>query len=409
MFNDLPAPLQEKWQAAGFQEPTAIQKKVFQQMNIKESFAAISPTGTGKTLAYLIPLLMQLEANHQLQAVIFAPSQELAQQILQVSSDWGTNLGLTIMSLIGGANTKRQIEQLKKKPELIIATPGRFLELLKQTAKLKVHTVQWLIYDEADYLLAKTNQSRQDLELIEGRMMRDVRKAFISATQSEDLLRYLDAQSPVPVLLKSSIEEQAQPVTHMVVLSNNRNKVENLRRLTHLDSMKALVFFDRISDLERVAAKLIYEQVPISVLHSDLSNQERKFAISLFNKQETKLLLTTEVAARGIDLPDIPYVIHFHSAKTPQSYIHRSGRTGRMGAKGQVISLVNEQEARDLKKMLASLDIQLERRRLYRQQLIAAHDDLKVTKSKRPVQNRKKSKKAGKKTNKRDSITRNHH
>ena len=405
LFNDLPTPLQEKWQAAGFQEPTAIQKKVFQQMNIKESFAAISPTGTGKTLAYLIPLLMQLEANHQLQAVIFAPSQELAQQILQVSSDWGTNLGLTIMSLIGGANTKRQIEQLKKKPELIIATPGRFLELLKQTAKLKVHTVQWLIYDEADYLLAKTNQSRQDLELIEGRMMRDIRKAFISATQSEDLLRYLDAQSPVPVLLKSSIEEQAQSVNHMVVLSNNRNKVENLRRLTHLDSMKALVFFDRISDLERVAAKLIYEQVPISVLHSDLSNQERKFAISLFNKQETKLLLTTEVAARGIDLPNIPYVIHFHSAKTPHSYIHRSGRTGRMGAKGQVISLANEQEARDLKKMLASLDIQLERRRLYRQQLIAAHDELKVTKPKRPVQKRKKSKKSGKKTNKRDSIT----
>lgn len=389
MFEELSETLKNKWQQEGFQKATDIQEQIFQQMKNKESFIAVSPTGTGKTLAYLLPLFLQIEVNHQLQAVVFAPSQELAQQILSVSKEWTKGMGLTIIALIGGANAKRQIEQLKKKPELIIATPGRFLELMKQTAKLKVHNVRWVIYDEADYLLAKQNQSRKDLELIDERMMRDVQKILVAATESKDLKNYLKDQSPNPILLRNSKTNEQQAVHHFLVLTKNRHKVNDLKRLIHLEDFKALVFFERIADLERVAAKLNYEKVPVSVLHSDLSNQERKYAIEQLKNSKVKLLLTTEVAARGIDLPNIPYVVQYHSAKTTHSYIHRSGRTGRMGAKGTVISLVNEQERRDLKKLLVENDIQLEDGKIYNRQLIKVNYESKSESKSRPVRERK--------------------
>ena len=145
--------IQNKWNEKGFKALTPIQEATKELIQNGEDVVAVSPTGTGKTLAYLLPLLEKIEVNHELQVVILVPSQELAQQIGEVIREWKLP-ELTMLVLAGGANVKRQIENLKKKPELVVGTPGRLTELANQK-KLKLHKVQVLVLDEADYLLAQ--------------------------------------------------------------------------------------------------------------------------------------------------------------------------------------------------------------------------------------------------------------
>ncbi|MCR8969500.1 DEAD/DEAH box helicase [Facklamia sp. 7083-14-GEN3] len=362
--------LKKYWQEKNFSEATAIQKQVYPYIKDEESVVAISPTGTGKTLAYLLPILEKIEVNQQLQAIIFAPTQELAQQIFLVVDEWSRLLGITVTSIVGGANVKRQIEKLKNKPELIVATPGRFNELLKQTSKLKVHTVRWIIYDEADYLFSKGEQQIADIEMIEKRLMRDIKRYYFSATKSKDFLDYLQAKNYEFDRLEISMESANIQTEHVYLEVNNRQKTNMLKRLAQMEGMQAIVFFDQISDLERAAAKMIFENLSISVLHSQLTNQERQIALEQFRQQKTIYLLTTDLASRGLDIEGIPNVIHYHPARDVRTYYHRSGRTGRMGNEGCAISLVNQQEALNLKRMLDDSSIHLEERVLYDRQLL---------------------------------------
>ncbi|MGX7109209.1 DEAD/DEAH box helicase [Facklamia miroungae] len=379
--------LKKYWNEKKFSEATPIQKQVYPFFKNKESVVAISPTGTGKTLAYLLPTLERLEPNHRLQAIIFAPTQELAQQIFLVADEWSQLVGITCMSIVGGANVKRQIEKLKNKPELIVATPGRFNELLKQTSKLKVHTVEWLVYDEADYLFSKGEQQITDINLIEKRLMKDIQRYFFSATKSEDFLNYLTEKSYEIEKLEVSMASANLKTDHIVMEVNNRQKTETLKRLAQIESMQAIVFFDQISDLERAAAKLIFERLPVSVLHSQLSNQERQIALEQFRQQKSVYLLTTDLASRGLDIEDVPYVIHYNAADNVRIYFHRSGRTGRMNKEGCVISIVNQQEGFNLRNMLKDSKILLEERVLYNRQLLSekpAEEDKKHEIKKKP-------------------------
>lgn len=374
MLNKLPQVLKEKWEASGFNSPTSIQSKTFDLMLNNEELVAISPTGSGKTLAYLLPLLTRLKANGELQALIFAPSQELAQQIGRVAEEWSQALGLTAQTLIGGANIRRQIERLKDKPELIIATPGRFLELLNQSAKLKVHLVETVVFDEADYLLLAGGEQAELIEAIQKRLMRDVRYSWFSATQSADLQTKIDKESSTARTSQWVIvgdEKVPEQIQHFLIETSNREKASQLRRIAQFDRMQAIVFFEQVNELETVAAKLLYDKVPVVTLHSQLSNTERQLALQIFSQGQATYLLTTDVAARGIDLADVPYIIHYNRVEEPKVYLHRSGRTGRMGKEGHVLSLVNQQEARDLIDLLQALDLQPEWRHIYDRQLVS--------------------------------------
>ncbi|MGF3114561.1 DEAD/DEAH box helicase [Facklamia sp. P13064] len=403
--------LKKHWQEKHFSEATPIQKQVYPYLKNEEPVVAISPTGTGKTLAYLLPILEKIEVNQHLQAIIFAPTQELAQQIFLVVDEWSRLLGMTSMSIVGGANVKRQIEKLKNKPELIVATPGRFNELLKQTSKLKVHTVKWIVYDEADYLFSKGEQQIADIEMIEKHLMRDIKRYYFSATKSKDFLDYLQAKNYEYDRLEISMHSANMQTEHLYLEVNNRQKTNMLKRLAQIESMQAIVFFDQISELERAAAKMIFENLSISVLHSQLTNRERQMALEQFRQQKTIYLLTTDLASRGLDIEGIPYVIHYHPARDVRTYYHRSGRTGRMGNEGCAISLVNQQEAIDLKNMLDDSSIHLEERVLYDRKLLnewPEEEEIKrsskrITKSKSHPKKPKTAVKAKKKNRKRNT------
>lgn len=354
MLNQLNETLQQKWQAHGFNEPTAIQEALFEPMTQGESLIAHSPTGTGKTLAYLLPIIQQTEANKQLQAIVLAPSQELAKQIFDVAVDWTANTDLTVQLIIGGANVKRQIDDLKDKPEIIIATPGRLLEVMNQSRKLKVHTVERIVFDEADYLVInnETGALEPVIRDLTKRLMRDVNYLFISATQSDDLDKV--AKRIKEDISTVEVEKTENQTTHIYLEVTNRRKDDTLRQLAHLEGMYGMIFFEQIAQIEQVAAKLLYNGIPVSVLHGDLGKLERQNAIRAFREGETVFLLTTDMASRGIDIPNVSCVIHYNRVANLDTYTHRSGRTGRMGTVGLVISLVNQQEFLDLNNILGS-------------------------------------------------------
>lgn len=369
MTKDLLAlPLQKLWQDKNFKTATVIQEQTFEPLLKGESFVAISPTGTGKTLAYLLPILSKLEANKELQALVIAPSQELAKQIGTVAQEWAKPLGINAQIILGGANFKRQQEALKDKPEIIIATPGRLLEIASKSSKLKLHKVNTVVFDEADYIWHEDNR-KAALEL-QAKLMRDTNYVWFSATLSDDIRHMIEASDFSIGLIQTDTSNQSLDIDHHYLITNNRQKLAQLKRLAQVDDMHALVFFEQVNELESVASRLAHDGVKVGMLHGKLNKFERQKALENFAQRKLTYLLTTDVASRGIDIANVPFVIHFNRVDDENTYFHRSGRTGRMGEYGQVISLVNEQELRDLEEILADNDVTLTERFVFAAQFV---------------------------------------
>ncbi|MBK0348245.1 DEAD/DEAH box helicase [Aerococcaceae bacterium zg-ZJ1578] len=355
MLEQLNSVLKTHWQNKGFESATAIQTSLYHPIKDGKSLVAISPTGSGKTLAYLLPILSTVQADQSLQVIILAPSQELVKQISTVVQEWGELLGIHCLPILGNANLKRQLEALKERPEVIVATPGRLQEIAQQSRKVKFHQVKTIVLDEGDYLLEDSQE--EAVNAIVKRLMRDVQKIWVSATYGPALQRIVEEQG---LALYQQSDENTMNIKHVAILTQNRQKGQQLKRLAQVEGMQAIVFFEQVSELETIAAKLIFEKVSVGLLHGQLSKMERERSITAFRNGELTYLLTTDVAARGLDIADLPAVIHFNRVSDVRTYTHRSGRTGRMGKQGMVISLVNEQELRDLNEMLVSEMIALE-------------------------------------------------
>lgn len=342
--------LKQKWEET-FQEKTVIQKESYEAIRSGEDIVAISPTGTGKTLAYVIPLLEKLQPNNELQLLVVVPSQELAQQVSYVMTEWAAIIGVSVQTITGGANVKRQLENLIKKPEIIIGTPGRLVEL-SSYKKLKLHQVKAIVLDEADHLLKpETLQLTRDLI-----KKCPSKRQFIcfSATQNEQLLSlstWFNVQARVIDVTKESLHS-AENTTHAYIVTPVRKREDMLRRLAHVPDMRALVFVHSIAEADVLSKKLSYQHIQTAVLHSEMNKVDRQKALNDFKIGKYTFLLTTDVAARGLDIENLPAVIHYALPETKEMYIHRSGRTGRMGKQGLVLSLVNEREHRELKKLV---------------------------------------------------------
>ncbi|MED4648692.1 DEAD/DEAH box helicase [Bacillus inaquosorum] len=349
--------IQENWNASGFQKPTPVQEQAAQLIMDGKDVIAESPTGTGKTLAYALPVLERIKPDQKHpQAVILAPSRELVMQIFQVIQDWKAGSELRAASLIGGANVKKQVEKLKKHPHIIVGTPGRVFELIK-AKKLKMHEVKTIVLDETDQLVLP--EHRETMKQIIKTTLRDRQLLCFSATlkkETEDVLRELAHEPEVLKVQRSKAE--AGKVKHQYLICDQRDKVKLLQKLSRLQGMQALVFVRDIGNLSVYAEKLAYHHVNLGVLHSEAKKMERAKIIAAFEDGEFPLLLATDIAARGLDIENLPYVIH---ADIPDEdgYVHRSGRTGRAGKEGNVLSLVTKLEESKLKKMAKKLGVEL--------------------------------------------------
>ncbi|CAH1850804.1 DEAD/DEAH box helicase [Convivina intestini] len=332
-----------------FDQATPIQSAVWEQMVAGKSIFGLAPTGSGKTLAFTLPMLTNIEANKQVQYLILAPSQELAVQLSQVIRDWAKNLDLKVMSLIGGANGRRQADKLKKDhPQVVVGTLGRTLTMLASGA-LKVTNLKGLIVDEADEILIP--ERTEDLEKLAGYLPDDLQVALFSATDGVDLkwVGELFGQAILPVSVGQTAPATIQ---HRYQYVDERAKVKMLIQLGR-HHQQALVFFNSINALVAVQSALRHANVRVmSVGNNEKSQIRRADAIRLFKKGELDLLLATDVAARGLDIVDLPLVVNAQIPTRKKTYIHRTGRTGRAGKAGLILNLGNDHDMRNLKREL---------------------------------------------------------
>ena len=330
--NDLP----QVWTdvLADVSDFTDVQKASFEIISSGKNSLATSPTGTGKTLAYLLPSLLKVEKKQGQQLLVLAPNSELAGQIFEVVKSLATPLGLNANLIISGASIKRQIERIKKGPEIIVATPGRALDLVKDK-KIKMTSINTIILDEVDNLL-ETSQWRFVKPIIT-RTPKTYQFIASSATAHEVFDKMSDF---APDLVEVNVEKTEPTVEHFMIKVENRKKIDLLRQIAHMPNMRGLVFFNRLEDLGNAEEKLAFQNIAAVSIASDVNGRFRKTIIERFKTGQITLLLATDIAARGLDINDLDYVINFDIPVTAESYTHRAGRTGRMGKSGVVVNVV---------------------------------------------------------------------
>lgn len=372
---------QTHFEERNFKQLTAIQEAVQKPLEEDETVFGIAPTGSGKTLAFTWPLLPKVMKGQGTQILVLEPSQELALQTTRVMREWAALLGLKVHSATGGANLRRQTERLKKeRPEVVVGTPGRILHLL-DTRDLKLNNLATLVIDEADDLLRDDTQAV--VEDIERATPLDTQLAFFSATQSTTLeqLDVLFGRDLVKIDVRAQ-DHSRGPVKHgLVVARTMSDKAVMLERLSQTKNFRALVFFTSIKTLHYTASRLRHDGISSATLGGRQHQTERETVMRQFRKHQVKLLLTTDVAARGLDIPKLPAVVNFELPNTADGYVHRTGRTGRQGEPGLVVNLGDDHDFRDLKKLLADTDYQLEPMTIDKRQLVSGEDAKNAGKS----------------------------
>ena len=361
-FSDLGiAPALESALAAdGITEPTAIQVEAIPALLAGKNAYISSETGTGKTLAYLLPLFAQIDPGQRtLQVIIVVPTHELAMQIFAVGRDLAQQAGLHIrvQALIGGVSTKRQLEKLKSKPHIIVGTPGRISELIK-IRKIKPHTVKSIIVDEVDRLLV--GESLTEIRGIIKATLRERRLVFVSATQRAETSQEAAVLAPDLVQIRAGTDQVNAAIEHFYIECEERDKPEVLRKLLRaLRPERAIVFMHRNANAEVLAAKLAHHQIAVVDLHGAHDNARRKKAIDDFRQADAKVLIASDIAARGLDIRGVSHVFNFDIPTQSKDYLHRVGRTSRAGSAGCAVSLMTAQELRLVKRYRSELDIAL--------------------------------------------------
>ena len=333
-----------------FKAQTPIQAAVWEKLTQGDNIFGLAPTGTGKTLAFLLPILSRIDPKvKQTHVLIFAPSQELAMQTTAVAREWGALVDVSVTSLIGGANGRRQADKLKKdKPHIVVGTLGRVLTMLDGGA-LKLNGLQTVIFDEADAMLS--DERRDSLQELAAQLPTDVQLGLFSATSGVDLKYVADTfgQEVRPVSVGT---DAPAAITHEFQYVDQKAKASLLIQLAR-NKQQALVFFNTISGLVNMQATLRHAHASVmSIGSNDKRQVQRADALRLFKKGEVSLLLVTDVAARGLDIEDLPLVVNAQLPQRKKTYIHRAGRTGRMGKPGRVLNLGNDHDIRDLKREL---------------------------------------------------------
>ncbi|MFO1490228.1 MAG: DEAD/DEAH box helicase [Kiritimatiellia bacterium] len=315
-------------------------------------------TGTGKTLAYLLPVFCRLDAGlAATQAVILAPTHELALQIQRQCTDLAQHAGLAVrvLLLIGGTPVDRQIDKLKKKPHIVVGSPGRIQELAL-AGRLKLQAVRTIVVDEADRLLAADNLPpvRKIIQAAPpGRQL-----VFVSATEQEAGAAAIRELAPAAVPVRTASAPVNPNIEHAHLVCEERDKPDVLRRLLGaLQPQRAMVFTHRNDTAEMVAAKLAHHHIAAVDLHGAYDKRDRKQALDDFRSGRATVLIASDLAARGLDLPGVTHIFNLDVPTRSQAYLHRVGRTARAGASGVAVTLMTRDETRLVRRFETELGI----------------------------------------------------
>ncbi|MFI3225819.1 MAG: DEAD/DEAH box helicase [Clostridia bacterium] len=360
--------------------PTDVQAQSIPEILKGENVIMKSQTGSGKTLAYLLPIFAKpVEKGNQV--VIIVPTRELAMQVHTVVGDFAKVSGINLNSavLFGGVNIKMQIEKLKEKPQIIIGTIDRVLELIKKK-KVSAHTIKTFIVDEADKLVDK--QSVDGLKAVRKCFMRDTQCVFVSATFAPKNIEQIGEIAPNCKLIQTATKEVVpQNITHLYMVCETRDKLENLRKLIGImKPTKSLIFINELNDINTAVAKLNYHNLECVAIHSESTKQARQNGLKGLANGSLKYLVSTDLAARGLHIDDISCVYHMSIAENPSDYLHRAGRTGRNDAKGISLCLANKNEVQYLKKYISRFSIDIHEIKMRNGEITYLDSDKKVVK-----------------------------
>ena len=337
-------------QQMGFETPSEIQSKAIPQLLEKETdLVALAQTGTGKTAAFGFPLLQKIDTKRKVvQGLIIAPTRELC---LQITTELGKyaqfKKGTKIVAVYGGASVREQAESIKSGVQIVVATPGRLLDLI-QRKMLRIDQIEYCILDEADEML--NMGFYQDIKSILSYTPEDKLTWLFSATMPAEVAQIAKEFMHRPLeITVGSKNEGATTVSHFVYTVSARNKYGALKRIVDSDPQLFAVIFCRTKrETQKIAEKLIEDGYNASALHGDLSQNQRDLVMAGFRKRQIQILVATDVAARGIDVDDITHVIHYQLPDEPETYNHRSGRTGRAGKTGHSLCLCTNSDRRKI-------------------------------------------------------------
>lgn len=358
-------PLLSRLTEFGISEPSPVQAETIPAALSGRDVLAQSQTGTGKTLAYLLPVLQKIKADEKaLQGLILAPTQELAMQIYREAEKYGEVLGVGVQALIGGAAIKRQLERLKQHPQLVVGTPGRIREILA-LRKLKLHTVGTVVVDEVDQMFQLGGTA--DVEHILRGTLRERQLMFLSATINEEIRKLAGQEMTDPVEIGIEPEQRtAKSLEHIYFITDERDKIDMLRRIIrYYDPARTMVFINHTDNIAEVEAKMNYVGLSAGALYGDADKTVRSATLRRFREGKIRVLVASDIAARGLDIEGLELVVNLDPPLDTEHYVHRVGRTGRMGRKGLAVSIITAKEEFIIRKFSRELRIKISAREMY--------------------------------------------
>ncbi len=342
----------------GIITPTPVQEKLIPTARSGKDVIVQSKTGTGKTLAFLLPIMEKIKKIPVTQALIIAPTRELALQISKVAKNIGDVMEIDSVIICGGQDFERQKEKLKKIPQLIIGTPGRLLDHLSRKA-IDLSRANKIVIDEADELLKMG--FIEDVEMILKATAGDGQLILCSATIPEriKMLASQFMRNPQMIFIEPK-KITLENIKQSVIKVKESEKVNKLCEILENERpYLAMIFCAKKEKITWLTIELAQKGYEVDGLHGDLTQQQRNFVLKKFREAKLQLLVATDIAARGLDIEGVTHVISFDIPRSPIDYIHRIGRTGRAGQKGTAITFVTEDEIEKLRTIESSIKKQL--------------------------------------------------
>jgi len=343
----------------GYTDPSPIQEKAIPLILRRKDVLASAQTGTGKTAGFTLPLLQilskQSNSNHRkIKALILTPTRELAAQIYDNVIEYSRHLELRSTVIFGGVNQKPQVSKIRSGIDILIATPGRLLDLENQRL-LSLRNVEILVLDEADRMLDMGFQ--RDINKIMNLLPSKRQNLLFSATFSKEIKRLAKGILNDPAMVETSPQNTTVEAIVQYVYNVDKNKKSSLIiQLIKEGKWKQVLVFTRTKHgANNLCKKMIKADISAAAIHGNKSQGARTRALAGFKDGSVEILVATDIAARGLDIPLLPHVINFELPNIPEDYVHRIGRTGRAGAKGEAISLVcidEKQYLKDIEKLV---------------------------------------------------------
>jgi ATP-dependent RNA helicase RhlE len=342
-------PILKAVESEGYTQPTPIQEKAIPNILKLKDLLGCAQTGTGKTAAFAIPMLQILHMRHlktnkkAIKALVLTPTRELAIQIQESFNSYGKNLPIKNTVIFGGVGQQPQVDALRKGVDVLVATPGRLLDLMNQ-GHVNLSEIEIFVLDEADRMLDMGFIN--DVKKVVSKLPFKRQTLFFSATMPPEIEKLANTILKDPVTVEvTPVSSTAETINQSVYFVDKPDKRKLLKHL--LDEMKidhTLIFTRTKHGADRIARDLAKDGVKSAAIHGDKSQGARQRALTEFKERKLRVLVATDIAARGIDIDDLTYVFNYDLPNIPETYVHRIGRTGRAGANGNALSFVDAEE-----------------------------------------------------------------